>query len=70
MSHANAALTPKARLRLARLIVGDGWKPAEAAKMFMVSTGRPQVGDPFPGRGCHRDAGSLQPAPLLPTQDA
>lgn len=38
MSHANAALTPKYRLRLARLIVEDGWKPSEAAKMFMVST--------------------------------
>ena len=38
MSHANAALTPKARLRLARLIVDEGWKPSVAAKMFMVST--------------------------------
>ena len=38
MSHANAALTPKARLRLARLIVEDGWTPSVAAKMFMVST--------------------------------
>ena len=38
MSYANAALTPKARLRLAKLIVEDGWKPSEAAKMFMVST--------------------------------
>lgn len=38
MSHANAALTPKARLRMARLIVDDGWKPSAAAKMFMVST--------------------------------
>ena len=38
MSHANAALTPKARLRLAKLIVEDGWKPSAAAKMFMVST--------------------------------
>ena len=37
MSHANAALTPRARLRLARLIVDDGWPPAVAAKMFMVS---------------------------------
>ena len=37
MSHANAALTPKARLRLARLIVEDGWSPIVAAKMFMVS---------------------------------
>ena len=38
MSHANAALTPRARLRLARLIVDDGWPPSVAAKMFMVST--------------------------------
>lgn len=37
MSHANAALTPRARLRLARLIVEDGWSPSVAAKMFMVS---------------------------------
>ena len=38
MSHANAALTPRARLRLAKLIVEDGWTPGSAAKMFMVST--------------------------------
>lgn len=37
MSHANAVLTPKARLRLARLIVEDGWTSATAARMFMVS---------------------------------
>jgi transposase InsO family protein len=37
MSHANAALTPRARLRLARLIVEDHWSPPAAAKMFMVS---------------------------------
>ena len=37
MSHANAALTPRARLRLARLIVEDGWLPSAAAKMLMVS---------------------------------
>lgn len=37
MSHANAALTPRARLRLARLIVDDGWSAMVAAKMFMVS---------------------------------
>jgi len=37
VSHANAALTPRARLRLARLIVEDGWPPSVAAKMFMVS---------------------------------
>lgn len=38
MVHANAALTPKARLRLARLIVEDGWTAVSAAKLFMVST--------------------------------
>ena len=37
MSHANAALTPRARLRLAQLIVEDDWAPSAAAKMFMVS---------------------------------
>jgi len=37
VSHANAALTPRARLRLARLIVESGWTYAAAAKMFMVS---------------------------------
>jgi transposase InsO family protein len=35
--HANAALTPRARLRLARLIVEDGWPVARAAEAFMVS---------------------------------
>lgn len=37
MSHANALLTPRTRLRLARLVVEDGWTYAAAAKMFMVS---------------------------------
>ena len=37
MSHANAALTPRARLRLAQLIVERGWTHAAAAKMFMVA---------------------------------
>jgi transposase InsO family protein len=37
VSHANAALTPRARLRLARLIVEQGWSVSEAAKLFMVS---------------------------------
>jgi transposase len=37
VSHANAALTPRARLRLAQLIVDQGWTYAAAAKMFMVA---------------------------------
>ena len=37
MSHANAALTPRARLRLAQLVVNEGWTYTAAAKMFMVA---------------------------------
>jgi transposase InsO family protein len=37
VSHANAALTPRARLRLAQLVVDRGWTYAAAAKMFMVA---------------------------------
>jgi transposase InsO family protein len=37
VSHANAALTPKARLKLARLVVDDGWPIARVAERFQVS---------------------------------
>jgi transposase InsO family protein len=37
VSHANAALTPRHRLRLARLVVDAGWSPARAAEFFHVS---------------------------------
>ena len=37
MIHANAALTPRQRLRLARLVVEQGWTPARAAEFFHVS---------------------------------
>ena len=37
MSHANAALTPRQRLRLARLVVEEGWTPAQAAEFFHVN---------------------------------
>ncbi len=36
-THANAALTPRARLKLARLIVEAGWSPARAAERYDVS---------------------------------
>ena len=36
-THANAALTPRARLRLARLIVDHGWSVARAAERYDVS---------------------------------
>ncbi|MGZ8815057.1 MAG: IS481 family transposase [Mycobacterium sp.] len=38
MSHANACLTPKGRLRLASAIVDDGWTYARAAERFQCST--------------------------------
>lgn len=37
MSHANAALTPRARLNLARLIVDYHWPIARAAERYDVS---------------------------------
>ena len=37
MAHVNAALTPRHRLRLARLIVDAGWTPARAAEFFNVT---------------------------------
>jgi transposase InsO family protein len=37
LSHANAALTPRQRLRIARLIVDDGWPVRRAAVFFHVS---------------------------------
>jgi transposase InsO family protein len=37
VSHANAALTPRARLRLSKLIVEERWPVAAVAEMFMVS---------------------------------
>lgn len=37
MSHANAALTPRARLRVARLVVEDGYPISEVAARFQCS---------------------------------
>ena len=37
MSHANALLTPKGRLRLAQCVVEDGWSLRRAAERFQVS---------------------------------
>ena len=36
-THSNAALTPRVRLRLARLVVDQGWSPARAAERYDVS---------------------------------
>lgn len=37
MSHANAALTPRHRLIVARLVIEDGWPVSEVATRFQVS---------------------------------
>ena len=37
MSHANAALTPRARLKVARLVIDQGVPIAEVAARFQVS---------------------------------
>ena len=37
MAHANAALTPRHRLRLAKAVVEDGWTISYAAAVFNVS---------------------------------
>ena len=37
MSHANAALTPRARLKVAQLVVDEGWPISEVAARFQVS---------------------------------
>ncbi len=37
MSHANALLTPRGRLALARCVVEDGWPLRRAAERFQVS---------------------------------
>ncbi|MFC5176179.1 helix-turn-helix domain-containing protein [Nocardioides taihuensis] len=36
MAHANAALTPRHRLQLPRLIVDQGWPPSQAAEFVHV----------------------------------
>jgi transposase len=37
MTHPNAALTPRHRLKVARLVVDDGWPISEVAARFQVS---------------------------------
>jgi len=37
VSHANAALTPRHRLKLARAVAEDGWSVSYAAAVFNVS---------------------------------
>jgi transposase-like protein len=37
LSHRNAALTPRHRLRVARLVIEDGWPISEVAARFQVS---------------------------------
>lgn len=57
MSHANAALTPRARLRLAQLVVDRGWTHAAAAKMFMVA---PKTAKKWADRYRHEGVAGMQ----------
>ena len=67
MSHANALLTPRARLRLARLVVDQGWTCTAAARMFMVS---PRTAAKWADRyRCEGSAGMVD-APPQPDPDA
>ena len=69
VSHANALLTPRTRLRLARLVLEQGWICTAVAKMFMVipPPGR-EVGQPVPQRRTGRD-GRSQTAASQSDQD-
>lgn len=70
MPHANAALTPRARLRLAQLVVDRGWTYTAAAKMFMVAprTAR-KWADRYRGRGPRGHGGPQLTTALEPNQD-
>ncbi len=37
MSHPNAALTPRHRLKVAQLVIEEGWPISEVAARFQVS---------------------------------
>ena len=65
MNHPNALLTPRTRLRLARLIIEDGYPATIAAKMFMVSprTARKWADRP---RLCGRHVGGGDDAAEMP----
>ncbi|MBM4554484.1 IS481 family transposase, partial [Rhodococcus hoagii] len=51
MPHANAALTPRARLRLAKLIVEEHWPVATAARCSWSPHHRTQMGTRFRAEG-------------------
>ena len=59
MTHANAPLTPVGRLRLARLVVDDGWPVRRAAERFQCSpataakwAARYRAGQPMSDSSC------------------
>ena len=71
MSHANAALTPRARLRLARLIVEDGWpcRSRRRCSWSRPSTAR-KVGRPVRAEGPAGMADRSSSATLDADEDA
>lgn len=65
----NATLTPRTRLRLARLIVEQGWSCATATKMFMVAPRTAANGPSSAGRRPGRDGRSQLEAAPQPEHD-
>ena len=73
MSHANAALTPRSRLRVAQLVVDQGWPISEVAARFQVSwptvkrwVNRYAAGEPMADRSSRPRHQPLRtPAPVV-----
>ena len=70
MSHANAVLTPRTRLRLAQLVAETGYPVAVVTRMFMVSTTTARKrGQPPPRRWRRRHARQIKSASSHPQAD-
>lgn len=73
MSHANAVLTPRARLKVAQLVVDQGWPISEVAARFQVSwptvkrwADRYATGEPMADRSSRPRRQPLRtPAPVV-----
>lgn len=69
-THSNAALTVRARLRLARLIIDDGWPVARAAERYDVSwKNAAKWARRYAAEGPDGMGGRSNPPPSLAEQD-
>lgn len=62
--HANAALAPRARLRLSQLINEDQWPVTVNAQMLPAPRHSPEKGGPLPKPRCGRNNRLIEPSPL------